>query len=65
VLLSRSAAIGFHHQQQNQSEIGIGRFSDPHAFVGGRHMSWKIEVQIDDSGEWEGDDRRFAIKQRR
>jgi hypothetical protein len=26
-------------------------------------MSWKIEVLIDDSGEWEGDDRRFATEQ--
>lgn len=26
-------------------------------------MSWKIEVVIDDSGQWEGDDRRFATEE--
>jgi len=26
-------------------------------------MSWKIEVVTDDSGEWEGDSRRFATEQ--
>jgi hypothetical protein len=26
-------------------------------------MSWKIEVVADDSGKWEGDNRRFATEQ--
>jgi hypothetical protein len=26
-------------------------------------MSWKIEVVMDDTGEWEGDARRFATEQ--
>jgi hypothetical protein len=26
-------------------------------------MSWKVEVIMDDSGEWEGDPRRFATEQ--
>lgn len=26
-------------------------------------MSWKIEVVMDDSGEWEGDGRRFATEE--
>jgi len=25
-------------------------------------MSWKVEVMIDDSGEWEGDPLRFGTK---
>jgi hypothetical protein len=27
------------------------------------NMSWKVEVVIDDSGEWEGDPQRFASEQ--
>ncbi len=26
-------------------------------------MSWKVEVVVDDSGEWEGDSLRFATEQ--
>jgi hypothetical protein len=26
-------------------------------------MSWKVEVAMDDSGEWVGDPQRFATKQ--
>lgn len=26
-------------------------------------MSWKVEIVIDDSGEWEGDALRFATEQ--
>jgi hypothetical protein len=30
---------------------------------GGRDMCWKVEVIVDDSGEWEGDPLRFETEQ--
>jgi hypothetical protein len=34
-----------------------------HAADKGDEMSWKVEVVMDDSGEWEGDSLRFATEQ--
>lgn len=33
-----------------------------HGEAGGACMSWKIEVVVDDSGEWEGDPLRFETQ---
>lgn len=51
----------------HDSSIGLNRAAAPEAIrgdgeAGEAGMSWKIEVMVDDSGEWEGDPWRFETE---
>ena len=52
-------SIGVNQFGSLNRAIGAQEASGRHGGAGEAGMSWKIEVAVDDSGEWEGDPLRF------